>query len=398
MSKESFKDIWSLRKPGARDSARHKERVREAIKDNLRDLIAEENIITSHGNKKIKVPIKYLDMWRFKFGKNKKSNSVGQGEGKEPGDIIAKEGGKPGQGDKAGEQAGEDIYEEEVDLDEVIEIMLEDLDLPWLEEKDKAIEVETEEIVFQDIAEKGLPANIDKRRTILQNMKRNAMKGKMRIKGIALEDLRYKVWEKVVEKHSNAAVFLLMDRSGSMDSEKKYIVKSFFFWMVNFIRRKYNNVEIVFIAHDTRAKEVEEDKFFEISQSGGTKCSSALQLAKDIIEERYPDNIWNNYVYSFSDGDNWSDDNSICVDLVKDLLKVCQAVGYGEVHYNNWFYNWSQNNQDRIEDYKKSKLAYSYDSNLDLVTNPRFMIGVISKREDIYQCLRNFLKGVNSNE
>ena len=124
---ETFKDIWSLRKPGALDSERHKERIRKAIKDNLHDLIAEENIISSKNGKKVKVPIRFLDMWRFRFGQNNKQKGVGQGDG-DPGDVIAKEG-EPKSG-QAGEESGEEVYEEEVEVEEIIKMMLEDLDLP----------------------------------------------------------------------------------------------------------------------------------------------------------------------------------------------------------------------------------------------------------------------------
>ena len=95
---DSFKDIWSLRNRGARDSDRHKQRVRKAIKDNLHELIAEENIISSKDGKKIKVPMRFLDMYRFKFGKNKNEQGVGQGSG-DPGDVIAREdpNGSPGE-------------------------------------------------------------------------------------------------------------------------------------------------------------------------------------------------------------------------------------------------------------------------------------------------------------
>lgn len=390
---KSFKDIWSLRKPGARDSERHKERIKEAIKENLQHLISSENIISSHGGKKIKVPIKYLDMWRFKFGKNSKNKGVGQGDGN-PGDVIAKEGGQGGQPGQAGQDPGEEVYEEEVDLEEVIEMMLEDLDLPFLEEKQNAIEIETEETVFQDVAEKGLISNIDKRRTVLENMKRNAAKGKMRIGGIEPTDLRYRVWEHVIEKHSNASVFLLMDRSGSMSDEKKYIVKSFFWWMVRFIERKYSHVELVFIAHDTVAREVDEENFFSIAQSGGTMCSSAFKLAKEIIDNRFPTSMWNNYVFEFSDGDNWYEDNKKCIEYVKDLLTVCQAVGYGEVKYNDWFYNWGGTNKD----FEDSKLQSAFLRDAELKNNSRFITSSMKSREDVYDCLKQFLRGIDNQE
>lgn len=388
-----YKDIWGLRKPGERDSARHKEKIKEAIKDNLRHIISEENIITSNKGKKIKIPMKYLDMWRFKYGKNNSADDRGVGHGDaKPGDIIAKEGEEEGLvGDRAGKESGEDVYEEDVDLDEVIEMMLEDLNLPFLEQKQQQVEIETEETVFQDIAERGLPANVDRRRTILENMKRNAAKGKMRIGGIAPCDLRYKVWENVVEKHSNAAVFLLMDRSGSMTEGRKYIVKSFFWWMVRFIEKKYSNVKLIFIAHDTEAKEVEEENFFQISQSGGTMCSSAFKLAKDIISERFPPNIWNNYVFEFSDGDNWGEDNERCVEMVKDLLSVCQAVGYGEVEYSDWLYGQTKTKSNIIN----SRLKRAFLGNKEISQNRRFLTTSIKDKEDIYDCLRQFLQGID---
>ena len=388
---DNFKDIWDMRNRGARDSVRHKERVKKAIKDNLHDLIAQENIISSKNGKKIKIPMRYLDMYRFKFGKNDKQQGVGQGEG-EAGDTIAKENGKEqGKGDKAGDQEGEDIYEEMVDVDEIIEMMLEDLDLPWLEEKENTVEIETEKTIFQDIADKGLPNNIDKKQTVFENMKRNAMKGKMRIGGFEQSDMKYRVWEQVVEQHSNAAVILSMDRSGSMTTEKKYIVKSFFFWMVQFLKRKYNNVEIVFIAHDTKAREVEEDNFFTIADSGGTYISSGLYLAKDIIQERYDPSTWNNYVFAFSDGDNWSEDNKRCIEVTKELLDVCQSVGYGEVEYSDYFYGWGKNSG-----YRMSNMATIYQEDDELRDHDRFVVASIEKKEDVYKCLKEFLGGIDN--
>lgn len=382
---ESFKDIWKLRNRGARDSARHRDRIKEAIKENLKDLIAEENIISSKGNKKIKVPVKYLDMYRFKFGKNKNFKGIGQGPG-QPGDVIAKEN-PDGEEGKAGDSPGEEIYEEEIEISEVIEMMLEDLNLPWLERKESAVEIETEETVFQDIAERGLPSNIDKRRTVIENMKRNAMKGKMKIGGFDQSDLRYRIWDNVVENHSNAAVFLLMDRSGSMTSDKKYIVKSFFWWMVKFLEKKYSNVQLIFIAHDTEARQVEEENFFTIAESGGTAVSSAFVLAKKIIDEKYPTSSWNNYVFEFSDGDNWGDDNNKCLVAVKQLLKVCQAVGYGEVKCEDFDSLWA-----------KSSLSERFRVDPDLQGDKRFISVSIKDKDEVYDCLKEFLGSIGEKE
>jgi uncharacterized sporulation protein YeaH/YhbH (DUF444 family) len=212
------------------------------------------------------------------------------------------------------------------------------------------------------------------------------MAGKPMFGRIAPDDMRYRVWENVVEKHSNAAVILIMDRSGSMDDDKKYIVRSFFFWMVNFLRLKYGNVEVVFVAHDTEAREVDEKDFFTISDGGGTRISSGLELAKTIIGARFPTSVWNNYVFSFSDGENMEDDNDRCVALFKELLGVCQAVGYGEVEYNaGQFYNWSswRGHWSTLHDILEGAA--------DLMGERRFLQASIVKREDVYDCLRRFL-------
>ncbi len=381
---DSYKDIWELRQPGRRDSQRHKERVRRAIKENLRELIAEENIISSDGKRRVKVPVRYLDMWRFKFGPNPKSKGIGHGDG-DPGDIIAKDGkGKKGM-PQAGDKPGEEVYDEEVELAEIVEMMLEDLGLPWLERKENQVEIETEEMVFHDISEKGLPPNVDLKRTLMENLKRNSIAGKASFGKVIPDDLRYRVWENVVEKHSNAAVILIMDRSGSMTDDKKYIVKSFFFWMVNFLRLKYGNVEVVFIAHDTEAREVEEANFFAISDGGGTRISSGLELAKSVIEARFPTTTWNNYVFSFSDGENWDNDNERCIAMFKELLGMCQAVGYGEVAYSDQFYSWSGWRG------RWSTLHDALEEADDLISEPRFLRASIVKREDLYDCLRQFL-------
>ena len=56
---------WELRGRGMKDSLRHDQRVKEAIRKNLRELITEETIITSDGHKTVKIPLRYLEQYRF---------------------------------------------------------------------------------------------------------------------------------------------------------------------------------------------------------------------------------------------------------------------------------------------------------------------------------------------
>ena len=128
---------WSLHRKGAIDQARHKRKVKEAIRENLADIVSEQSIITNDGRKIVKVPIRTLDEYRFRFDPNDQQQ-VGQGDGKsQVGDVLERYGQKdgPGNGPQAGDQPGVDYYEAEMTMDELSGMIFEDLSLPNLEEK-----------------------------------------------------------------------------------------------------------------------------------------------------------------------------------------------------------------------------------------------------------------------
>src|SRR5919197_2678112 len=175
------KQYWSLHRKGPTDQARHNAKIKEAIKENLGDIIAEEAIITSDGKKIVKVPVRSLDVPRFRFDP-KKSKHAGQGQGdSKVGDVLAQDGqpgqgNGPGRGKKAGDQPGVDYFDAEVEIDELAELVFEDLGLPNLKQKQQE-ELEVETIRFDEIRKKGIMSNLDKRRTIMENIKRNALAG-----------------------------------------------------------------------------------------------------------------------------------------------------------------------------------------------------------------------------
>lgn len=332
------RDNWTLHRKGEQDQQRHNEKVREAIKNNLSDIVSEESVIMSDGKKITKLPIRTLDEYRFRFNYNKQKHA-GQGEGgSKPGDVIGTEPGSPGgQGPGgAGEEPGTDYYEADVSFDELAEMVFADLQLPRLKEKQKE-HIKAVSTRFNDIRKSGIFSNIDKKRTILEAIKRNARQGSDQY-NITRDDLRFKTWETVYSTESNAVVLAMMDTSGSMGNFEKYIARTFFFWMVRFLRTKYQHVEIVFLAHHTQAKEVSEEDFFTKGESGGTKCSSVYQLALDLIQQRYPPDRYNIYPFHFSDGDNLPSDNDACFKLISRILPLCNLFGYGEItspYYRN---------------------------------------------------------------
>lgn len=348
--------------------------MKDVIKQNLPDLITEENIIMSDGKQIIKVPIRSLDEYRFVYNYQKQKH-VGQGDGdSQVGDVIGRDPSasqKPGKGEKAGDQPGHDIVEAEVSIEELEDMLFAELELPDLKQKDKDL-IETHTVVFNDIRKKGMQSNIDKKRTILENLRRNATTGTPGIHHISPDDLRYKTWEDKIIPQSNAVIIAMMDTSGSMGSFEKYCARSFFFWMTRFLRRQYEKVEIVFLAHHTEAKEVTEEEFFTRGESGGTICSSVYMKALDIIDSRYPPSSYNIYPFHFSDGDNLTSDNERCVKLIGELMKRSNMFGYGEVNQYN----------------RSSTLMSAYRH----IKMDQFMYYVIKEKGEVYKALRSFFQ------
>lgn len=361
---------WSLHRKGPVDQARHNEKIKEAIKNNLGEIISEESIITSDGNRTIKVPVRNLEEYRFRFDPYDRQG-FGQGDGdSEVGDVVGRLPQKgSGQG-KAGDQPGIDYFEAEITIDELAELIFEDLGLPNLKPK-AAQTMPSDQVEFNEVRKKGLMSNLDKKRTIMENLRRNAREGEPGFHRLQVDDLRFRTWNQRERRENNAVVVAMRDVSGSMGEFKKYISRSLFFWMVRFLRTKYNDVDIVFIAHHTEAKEVDEESFFKMGESGGTKVSSAYQLALDIIAERYNPAAWNVYPFHFSDGDNWGEaDNRRCLELVGKLLEVSNMFGYGEIREANY----------------NSTLMQAFSA----VKNDRFISAIITEKKDVYPALKKF--------
>jgi sporulation protein YhbH len=326
-------DSWDLHRRAEKDRQRHNEKVKEVIKKNLGDIISHEDIITADQGKIVKIPVRGLELPRIRFDPGNRER-IGQGAGgTKPGDILGRapqEG--QGTGKEAGQEPGVDFYEAELTLEELTALVFEDLHLPNLEERGVK-QILSEEAEFNSIARRGLTGNLDRKRTLMEAYKRNAREGKPSW-NVKREDLRFKTWEVVTEPQRNAVIFAMRDVSGSMGEFEAYICRSFYFWMLRFLRKKYNSAEIVFITCHTEAKEVDESSFFSLGDSGGTKMSEAYKLALHIIDKRYNPREWNIYPFLFSDGYNWGDQE--CVDLVRKMVDICNLVGYGEIANDIW--------------------------------------------------------------
>ncbi|WP_258360171.1 sporulation protein YhbH [Moorella sulfitireducens] len=368
------REDWSLHRKGYLDQQRHQEKVREALRKNLPQIITEESIIMGKGKKVVRIPIRSLEEYHFRFNYNQGRN-VGQGSGgTRKGTIIGRDAPEgTGKGPGAGDRPGIDYYEAEVTLEEVQEMLFQDLELPNLQEKKRPI-LASPTYEFRDVRRKGLMGNLDKKRTLLENLKHNALRGKTGIGGITPENLRFKTWEEKMRYETSAVILAMMDTSGSMGTYEKYIARTFYFWMVRFLRSKYQQVEIVFIAHHTQAKEVTEEEFFARGESGGTRCSSAYRLALEIIDKRFPPADYNIYPFHFTDGDNLPSDNEACLEAVQQLLPKVNLLGYGEI----------------VNPYYRTSTLMNV---LKRIKDERLVTVAIKDKNEVYQALRQFFAG-----
>jgi uncharacterized sporulation protein YeaH/YhbH (DUF444 family) len=315
------------------DHRRFRQIIRGKIKQNMRKYISQGEMIARKGKDVVSIPLPQVDIPHFRFGE-KQQGGVGQGKG-DVGDSLGQGEPQPGAGE-AGDRPGDHMVEVEVTIDELAEILGETLELPRIEPKG------SEKIVaFKDkytgIRSSGPESLRHFRRTYKQALRRQLSTGTYDPKNPRIipirDDKRYRSWRTIPLPQSNAVIIYMMDVSGSMGDEQKEIVRIESFWLDTWLSTQYAGLESRYIIHDAMAKEVDRDTFFKTRESGGTMISSAYKLCAKMIEEEYPPSEWNIYPFHFSDGDNWSvDDTVTCVDLLKTkILPVVNQFAYGQV-------------------------------------------------------------------
>ena len=315
------------------DHSRFRQIVRGKVRQNLKQYISTGTLIGKQGKDKVSIPLPQIELPRFRFNQ-KDGGGTGQGEG-QPGDSLGSGEQQPGQGE-AGEQEGDKALEVDVTLDELAQILGEELQLPRIEPRGEK-QVVTERDRYTGIRPVGPNSLRSFKRTYKEALKRSIAMGQYNPKNPVVlpikDDMRYRSWSTVKSPQSNAVVIYMMDVSGSMGDEQKEIVRIESFWINAWLKSQYEGIETRYIVHDATAREVDEHTFFHTRESGGTMISSAYRLAARILEADYPSTEWNIYPFHFSDGDNWSvDDTRACIQILKEqLIPVSNQFSYGQV-------------------------------------------------------------------
>ena len=365
------------------DRRRHRQLVEKSIKENLGDILSEESIVGESKNKKFKIPIKGIKEYQFVYGRNSKGVATGVGDEKR-GDKIGNGKKQLEQGNQgAGNDEGDDVYETEITLEELMDYISEDLNLPNLDQKKYS------EIITETTGKKrgyqthGIRPRLAKKKTVMSKIARkqgkkralHELKEDTELERFPFreEDLRYYRVKMKPRRDSNAVMIFIMDASGSMDATKKYLARSYFFVLASFLKRKYNNIAFEFIYHTTVAKRVDEYEFFHKSESGGTYISSGINEALKVIEDKYPAAVWNVYPIYASDGDNWSEDNEKAITAVKKICEISNMFGYAELlpsTYTTTMYH----------KFKKE------------ITNENFVPVIIKEKKDLWDALKTMLR------
>jgi len=389
-----FKEHRTIADRSAADRSRHKRKIEKAIREGVTDIIADESIIGQDGKKRIKIPVRGIKEWQFIYGDNEGNKQVGSAPGTpvQKGQVVKKGQQQQGQGNKAGSDKGEESYEVEITLEELAEYLFDSLKLPDLDKKKFKTMVQ-EKPKRHGTRTHGIRPRLDKKKSAIERLKRKSAAkraGEIEVDEEGNEmfpfhdnDLRYHFIKERPKDATNAVIFFMMDVSGSMTTNIKFMARSFFFLLYQFIRHKYEKVEIVFISHTTEAEVVDEEKFFKRAASGGTHISSAPFLALDIINDRYHPNSWNIYAFHCTDGDNWDEDNDKALSAFLELRDVAQMLSYTEIMLSGERPAWDKTDSSKLWSRMKS------------IEGKNMKMNLLKSKDDIWPAFTHLFGGDN---
>jgi uncharacterized sporulation protein YeaH/YhbH (DUF444 family) len=320
----SGRQWYDLFSRGARDWLRHNDKVRAAVRDKLPELIAGSELLPN-ANRTVQVPVHFLEHARLRLRDAEQQEGVGQGAGK-PGDQLA----EPGDGalskGAGGNEDGGYQFILELKIDDIVDWLWEELKLPNL--KVKAGAVQYDDYTREGWSRRGVRSRLDRRRSLKEALKRRAVQTDA--KAFTNDDLRYRQLAMRRRPATEAVVYFGMDVSSSMTEHDRKLAKTFFFWVVQGLRRQYTHLECVFVAHTVEAWEFAEEEFFQVTGSGGTVASTAFRKVLEIATERYDPGRFNTYVFYASDGANFHNDREAAQAALSELGGLANYVGYVE--------------------------------------------------------------------
>lgn len=362
---------YDLFSRGARDWLRHNEKVRDSVKEVLPELVSGSDVLTNPDNRVVKVPVRFLEHYRFKLSDSDAETGAGQGKDLEPGDVLrpAQPRGKGAGGAGTGEGSVEFVLE--FKIEDILDWLWEELKLPHLEPKTGV--AEEADYVREGWDKRGVRARLDRRRTAKEAVKRRSVQGEEI--PFTNEDLRFRQLAKRPRPSTLAVVIFVLDVSSSMNQECRKLAKTFFFWALQGLRRQHSHIDSVFIGHTVNAWEFSEEEFFSVQASGGTEASKAFDLALEILDQRFDPSRYNAYLFYASDGDNFAANRDATTHALESLSRVLNYMGYVEL---------SRRDPDKLNT-EMGRIFGDLSS-----SDARVGSYAITKQEDIWDAMREF--------
>jgi uncharacterized sporulation protein YeaH/YhbH (DUF444 family) len=304
------------------DVNRFRQIVRGRVREELRKHLGRQELIGRQGKRLVSIPIPHLELPHFVHDPG--GQGVGQGDG------------QGGEGSGAGDKPGQHLLEAEFTIEELANMLGEALELPRIAPRGRH-ELDSRSGRYSGVGMVGPESLRHFKRSYRQALRRMIASGTYDPRHprvvVDRQDRRYRTWRTRPQPSANAAIIYMMDVSGSMGADQKELVRIESFWLDTWIGSHYQGTRSVFIVHDAAAKEVDRETFFRLRESGGTVISSAYELCTRIIQERYPPEDWNLYLFHFTDGENYSrQDTEKCLDMLQGrMLPACNLFGYGQV-------------------------------------------------------------------
>src|SRR6202035_1675502 len=286
---------YDLFSRGARDWLRHDEKVRESVRKHLPQIVSGGDVINDTA-RTVRVPVRMLEHYHFRLRRPEEQQGAGQGKAK-PGDVFSDPSKQRGPGEKGagGQDEGEVQLMLEFKIDDIVDWLWEEMQLPNL--KARVGPSEETDWVREGWDRRGARSRLARRR----------------------------------QPAVHAVVFFMLDVSGSMSDRDRKLAKTFFFWVVQGLRREYRSLETVFVAHTTEAWEFTEPEFFQVSGTGGTVSSTGFNKVREIIDARYNPGRCNIYLFYASDGDNSVSDAAEARESLSSIAEDSCFTGYVHV-------------------------------------------------------------------
>jgi hypothetical protein len=317
---------YDLFSRGGRDWLRHNEKVRDAVRQRLPEIISGADVVGG-GHRTVRVPVTLLEHYRFRLRAPESQTAAGQGSAA-PGDLLRA-------GSQTGQDKGQGTTERggvqfvlELAIDDIVDWLWEELKLPNLQARVGGMS--DDEYTREGWDRRGARSRLDRRRSMKEAIKRRHVQGEA---GPAFtdDDLRFRQLKRRRTPTTQAVVFFAMDVSGSMSVRDRQLAKTFFFWVVQGLRRQYKYLEPVFVAHTVDAWEFQEQEFFQVTGTGGTVASSAFEKVLELVDERFDPGRYNIYLFYASDGENAPHDRDAAAAALHQLGVVASFMGYVEI-------------------------------------------------------------------